>query len=77
MKEKVKNLETTAKKVGLEISHEKTKLLLINNQQKGLVTISRKTVTDAGDFRYLVSQTGGTYEDIKARLKKTRQAFAM
>ena len=80
MQEKVRNLETTAQKVGLQISHEKNKLLRINNQQEGPVTVSKKTVTDVENFVYLgskISQTGGADEDIKARLKKARQAFAM
>ena len=80
MQEKVRNLETTAQKIGLKISHEKTKLLRINNQQEGPVTFSGKAVRDVDDFVYLgskINQTGGTDEDIKARLKKARQAFAM
>ena len=63
MQEKVRNLETTAQKVGLKISHEKTKLLGINIQQKGPVTVSGKAVTDVDDFVYLgskISQTEGT-----------------
>ena len=75
MQEKVINLETTAQKVGLKISHEKTKLLRINNQQEGPVTVSGKAVTDVDNFVYLgskTSQTGGTDEGIKARLKKAR-----
>ena len=39
MQEKEKNLETTGQKVGVKISHEKTKLLRIDNQQKGPVTV--------------------------------------
>ena len=79
MQKKVGKLETTAQKVGLKISHEKTKLLRINNQQEGPVTVSGKAVTDVDEFVYLgskISQTGGTDEDIKARLKKAQQAFA-
>ena len=80
MQEKVRNLETTAQKVGLKISHEKTKLLRINNQQEGPVNVLGKAVTDVDDFVYLgskISQTEGTDENIKARLKKARQAFAV
>ena len=80
MQKKESNHETTAQKIGFKISHEKTKLLRINNQQKGPVTVSGKAVTDVDDFVYLgsrISQTGCTDEDIKARLKKARQAFAM
>ena len=80
MQDKVRHLETTAQKVGFKINHENTKLLHINNQQEGPVAVSGKAVTDVNDFVYLdskISQTGGTDEDIKARLKKARQAFAM
>ena len=80
MQEKARNLETTAQKIGLKISHEKTKLLRINNQQEGPVTVSGKAVTDFDDFVYLgskISQTGSTNEDIKARLKKAQNSFAV
>ena len=42
MQEKVRNLETAAQKVSLKISHKKTKLLCINNQQEGPVTAPEK-----------------------------------
>ena len=70
MQDKVRYLETTAQKVGMKISHEKTKLLRINNQQEGPVTVSGKAVTDVGDFVYLgskISQMGGTDEDINKK----------
>ena len=63
----------------LEINHKKTKLLRINNQQKGLVMVSGKEVTDV-KFIYLdskISQMRGTDKNIEARVKKGRQAFAM
>nr|KAG5705879.1 hypothetical protein BaRGS_030769 [Batillaria attramentaria] len=80
MQDKVTALETTAQRVGLKISQEKTKLLSTNNQQKTPVTISRKAVEGVSEFVYLgskMSQTGGTDEDIKAKVKKARQAFAI
>ena len=67
MQKKVRNLETTAQNVSLKISHEKTKLLRINNQQEGPVTVSEKAVTDVNDFDNLgskVSQTGSTDEPV-------------
>ena len=76
----MRNLETTAQKVGFKISHEKTKLLQINNQQEGPVTVFEKSVTDVNNFVYLgskISQTGVTDKDIKAKLKKAGQAFVM
>nr|KAG5707615.1 hypothetical protein BaRGS_030997 [Batillaria attramentaria] len=80
MQDKVTALETTAQRVGLKISQEKTKLLRTNNQQEAPVTISGKAVEDVSEFVYLgskMSQTGGTDEDTKARVKKARQAFAI
>nr|KAG5690317.1 hypothetical protein BaRGS_022544 [Batillaria attramentaria] len=80
MQDKVTALETTAQRVGLKISQEKTKLLRTNNQQEAPVTISGKAVEDVSQFVYLgskMSQTGGTDKDIKARVKKARQAFAI
>ena len=73
MQEKVNYFETTAQKVDLKISHEKTKLLRSINQQKGPVTVSKKAVTDVNDFVYLgrkINQTRSTDEDVKARIKK-------
>jgi len=80
IQDKVTALDTTARRVGLRISQEKTKLLRTNNQQEAPVTISGKAVEDVSEFVYLgskISQTGGTDEDIKARIKKARQAFAI
>ena len=53
MQKKVNNLETTTQKVALKINHEKAMLLRINNQQKALVTVSGKAVTDVDNFVYL------------------------
>nr|KAG5693703.1 hypothetical protein BaRGS_008345 [Batillaria attramentaria] len=80
LQDKVTALETTAQRVGLEISQEKTKLLRTNNQQEAPVTISGKAVEDVSEFVYLdskMSHTEGTDEDIKARVKKACQAFAI
>ena len=67
------NIEATAQKIGHEISHEKTELRRIRNQQDGPVTVSERSVTDVDDFVYLgskISQMGGTDKNIKARVKK-------
>ena len=80
MQEKVDSLREALQRVGLKISQEKTKMLLTNNRQKAPVTIEGAAVEDVSEFAYLgskISQTGHTDEDIAARIKNARQAFAI
>ena len=79
IQEKMDSLKATAECVGLKISREKTKLLRLNTNQ-GAVTIGGESVEEVEEFTYLgsvVSKTGGTDEDIKARIRKAQQAFAV
>ena len=80
MQEKVDALSEVAKRVGLKISQEKTKVLRTNNKQEAPITIGGVATENVKEFAYLgsiISQTGGTDEDITARIKKARQAFAI
>ena len=80
LQDKVNALSKAAQHVGLRISQDKTKLLRTNNQQEAPVTIEGTAVEDVSEFLYLgskISKTGGTDEDIKARIKKAQQAFAI
>ena len=55
-------------------------MLRINNQQELPVKVQGKDVEDITEFTYLgskISQSGGTEEDIKARIKKAQQTFAI
>ena len=77
---KLTSLEETAQLVGLKINAEKTKLLQANTKQDPQFTIYGTNIEDVREFTYLgskVSQSGGTDEDITARIKKARQAFAI
>ena len=80
MQEKVEALKEAAQRVGLKINQEKTKVLRTNNLQEAPILIEGKAVEDVQEFVYLgskISQTGGTDEDIAARIRKARQAFAI
>ena len=80
LQDKVNALSKTAQRVGLRISQDKTKLLRTNNQQEAPVTIEGAAVEDVSESVYLgskMSTTGGTDEDIKARIKKAQQAFTI
>nr|KAG5693702.1 hypothetical protein BaRGS_008344 [Batillaria attramentaria] len=50
MQDKVTALETTAQRVDVKISQEKTKLLRTNNQQEVPVSISGKAVEDVSEL---------------------------
>lgn len=73
MQDKVIDVADTAQHVELKISQKKTKLLHNNNKQEAPVHIERMAVEDVGEFVYMsgkISQSGGTDENIKARVKK-------
>ena len=80
MQDKITALSNTAKQVGLKINKEKTKLMRTNNEQEAPITIEGSEIEDINEYLYLgskISQTGGTDEDIKARITKARQVFAI
>ena len=80
MQEKVDSLREASKRVGLKINSQKTKVLRTNHKQEAPITIEGAAVEDVKEFVYLgskISHTGGTDEDITARIKKARQAFAI
>jgi hypothetical protein len=80
MQEKTMELETNAAMTGLRINNSKTKVMRINCQQSEAIQLRTGQVEEVDEFPYLgsiVGKTGGTEEDIKARLNKARVAFRM
>ena len=77
--ERLCNIDKTA---GLEINVTKTKNMRINASQQAPshpLTVDGQAIEEVDRFTYLgciVSKTGGTNEDVKARTNKARQAFA-
>ena len=69
-----------ARSTGLEINVNKTKCLRINHGNTQSIQMDGRAIEDVDSFTYLgsmVSKTGGTEEDVKARIGKARHAFAM
>ena len=78
IQQKVTNLSIKSKTAGLKINSEKTKLLRLNANSKENVQIDEHDIEDVESFVYLgahISKSGGTVEDIKARLGKARAAY--
>ena len=72
--------KTRALEVGLKINATKTKLMRIGTKRGDGVSVAGERVEEVDEFTYLgsiVSNKGGTDEDIQARIGKARQAFAM
>ena len=71
--EQLDQLHSTGQRTGLKIDIGKTKTMRINTHQHNNVMLNGKIIEDVGEFKYLgsiVSCTGGTEENIKARRKK-------
>ncbi|PFX27744.1 putative uncharacterized transposon-derived protein F52C9.6 [Stylophora pistillata] len=80
MREKTTALEIQGTKVGLKINAIKTKLMRIGTKRGDGVSVAGGQIEEVDEFTYLgsiVSKKGGTDEDIQARIRKARQAFAM
>ena len=79
IQQKVTNLSTNSKTTGLKINSEKTKLLRLNTTSNENVQVDEHDIEDVESFMYLgayISKSGGTEEDIKARLMKARAAYS-
>nr|CAH8838004.1 unnamed protein product [Trichobilharzia regenti] len=84
MQVKSNKLAEEASKIGLHVNIDKTEMMKIpsqhqqQQQQQTTISINGKNLKETTSFTYLgsiVSTTGGTDEDIKARIGKARQAF--
>ena len=80
MRCKMEDLKASGEKVGLRLNITKTKLMTVMTKQDGTVDIGQEAVEEVEEFQYLgsiISKTGGSCEDIKARTNKARHAFAL
>ncbi|MEE4247060.1 MAG: reverse transcriptase domain-containing protein [Kangiellaceae bacterium] len=78
MQSKSNKLKEEAAKTRLRINIGKTETMRTNNKQETPITLGVEALKTVDKFAYLgsiVSTTGGSDEDIKARLGKARQAF--
>ena len=72
-------LTQEAEKTGLKINIQKTKLLKVNSTQQAKVQLKGKDIEEDNKFTYLgsvVTDKGGTNEDVKNRIGKARHAFS-
>ena len=78
MQDKTNRLASEAKKLGLKINKDKTKVLRANTPNEDPIQLEQERLEDVDSFTYLgsvVDQQGGSDADIKARLGKARTAF--
>jgi len=78
MQEKTVCLETAAASVGLRINKGKTKIMKLKTVSSHVVTLMNGPVEEVEEITYLgsvVSTTGGTGQDVEARLGKARSTF--
>ena len=79
MQRKTNKIVETSSKIGLQINIRKTKILRINATSQEPILIGQHNLEDVDSFEYLgskIDETGGTEADIKARINKSRSAFA-
>ncbi|XP_061195301.1 uncharacterized protein LOC133203547 [Saccostrea echinata] len=72
MQLKTKRLAKEAAKIGLQVNIDKTEVMRLQNKQQTPITLGEHKLKDVDSFTYLgsiVTITGGTDEDIKARIK--------
>ena len=80
MKVKGERLQETGGQVGLKINIQKTKDMRIGVRQQESLELHGEAVERVSEFTYLgsiISDTGGTDEDITVRIKKAQSTFSM
>ena len=80
MKVKGERLQETGGQVGLKINIQKTKEMRIGVRQQESLELHGEAIERVSEFTYLgsiISDTGGTDEDITARIRKAQSTFSM
>ncbi|GFR97758.1 hypothetical protein ElyMa_002753400 [Elysia marginata] len=78
MQEKTRCVETTARSIGLKISHSKSKVMKINTKSNSDVLIDGKSEENVTDFKYLgsyLTADGNINREISARIAMASTAF--
>jgi len=78
MKEKLKRLKEEGELAGLQININKTKVMRVNTSNMQKVGLGEAEIEEVGSFVYLgsvVSEGGGTEEDVASRIKKANGVF--
>ena len=80
MKEEGERLQETGGQVGLKINIQKTNEMRIGVRQQESLELHGEAIERVSEFTYLgsiISETGGTDEDITTRIRKAQSAFSM
>ena len=78
LQEKTTKLQEEASKQGLTINTDKTKTMRVNAKNLNPITVGGAELEDVEKFTYLgcvVTRTGGTEEDVEARVRKARNSY--
>jgi len=78
MEEKLKRLKEEAELVGLHVNINKTKGMSVNTSNMQKFRLEEMDIEEVGSFVYLgsvVSESGGTEEDVASRIKKANGVF--
>ena len=78
MQNKINKITVEAKKVGLNINKEKTKILKLNSKNSEKITCEDSVLEEVEKFTYLgsvVGRDGGVEADIRSRIGKAQCAF--
>ena len=78
MQAKTTKLEAVSSKLGLKINTDKTKTIKINSNAREQIMINNLGIEEVTSFTYLgsvINITGGTDEDVLARIGKARSVF--
>jgi hypothetical protein len=78
MEETLKRLKEEAELVGLRININKTKGIRVNTSTMQKFRLEETEIEEVGSFVYLgsvVSESGGTEEDVASRIKKANGVF--
>ena len=73
------NLASTAAKVGLKISTEKTKVMLVTEQQQMVLKVNQQEAEEVENFTYLrssISNKGATEQDISCQVDKAASVIS-
>jgi len=75
---KTQDLEASAALVGLRVNKDKTKIMKVKTDSSQVVILANGSIDEVQEFTYLgrvVDVTGGTEQDVEARLGKARSTF--
>lgn len=78
LQERLCDLSSEGKKIGLKINIEKTKVIYLNTDSNQEITLEGNTIEEVKEFNYLgsiIAETDGVLKDVNNRTNKARAVF--